>query len=171
MATLHREALSDSVLQRALVQIFVYTSLLSYEFFELSFMASCNISYSTNPHCSQITDCLIECLQVYVLNFNPYFKKNNSERFFIVNKYSSEIHIINYPEDILSSEYEKSNDVSPRKTQLEKEWEKIFTLLFLKKVNFLHASCHIHQRLNIPQLPDTNKVVSAPCRFVVAIKD
>jgi len=49
--------------------------------------------------------------KVYVLNFNPYFKKKEKDRSYIIKKYSSDIHVINYPEDILSSEYEKSNDV------------------------------------------------------------
>lgn len=50
--------------------------------------------------------------QVGVLNFNPYFKKKGDhDRFYVAKTYCSEIIEINYPEDILSAEYETSNDV------------------------------------------------------------
>ena len=50
-------------------------------------------------------------IKVHVLNFNPYFKKKEMDKHYVIKKYSSQIHVVNFPEDILSSEYEKSSDV------------------------------------------------------------
>ena len=48
-----------------------------------------------------------------MLNFNPYFKQQDPEGDPFVSKtYASDIVNILYPEDILSSEIEKSSDVS-----------------------------------------------------------
>ena len=48
-----------------------------------------------------------------MLNFNPYFKQPDEEgNPFVSKTYASDIVNVLYPEDILSSEIEKSSDVS-----------------------------------------------------------
>ena len=59
------------------------------------------------------------------MNFNPYFKKKEMDKHYIITKYSSEIHAVNYPEDIQSSEYKKSSDVR-----------------LTKAVNIIVINCH-----------------------------
>ena len=52
-----------------------------------------------------------------MLNFNPYFRQQDAEGDpFISKTYASDIVNILYPEDILSSEIEKSSDVSRHTT-------------------------------------------------------
>ena len=53
-------------------------------------------------------------MQVYVFNFNPSFVKSSENEYYDIQRYSSEIQVNDYPGDILSSKYEKSNKVRTR---------------------------------------------------------